>query len=59
VQLLGGYGYMEDYAEEQCMRDARQGQGLLGRVDSLRQELVAEWLAAGARTETLAREVAP
>lgn len=44
VQLLGGYGYMEDYGQERCMRDAKQIQFLLGRCDPLRQELVGDWL---------------
>jgi alkylation response protein AidB-like acyl-CoA dehydrogenase len=48
VQLLGGYGYMEDYCQERCMRDAKQAQCLLGRCDALRQELTADWLAADA-----------
>ena len=33
VQLLGGYGYMEDYGQERCMRDAKQAHMLLGRDD--------------------------
>jgi alkylation response protein AidB-like acyl-CoA dehydrogenase len=40
VQVLGGNGYMEDYDQERCMRDARQAQCLLGRVDWARLELV-------------------
>ena len=53
VQLLGGYGYMEDYAQERCMRDAKQAECLLGRCGVLRQELMTEWLDAGA---SLSRE---
>ena len=45
VQLLGGYGYMEDYGQERRMRDAKQAQYLLGRCDPLRQDLLAEWLS--------------
>lgn len=48
VQILGGYGYMEDYSQERCMRDARQAQCLLGRCDMQRQELMADWLDGGA-----------
>ena len=44
VQLLGGYGYMEDYGQERRMRDAKQAQCLLGRTDPLRQDAVADWL---------------
>lgn len=44
VQLLGGYGYMEDYGQERCMRDAKQVQCLLGRCDPLRQDLMNDWL---------------
>jgi alkylation response protein AidB-like acyl-CoA dehydrogenase len=47
VQLLGGYGYMEDYEQERRMRDARQAACLLGRGDALRQGLVADWLDQG------------
>lgn len=36
VQLLGGYGYMEDYGQERRMRDAKQAQLMLGR-DALRE----------------------
>ncbi|MFW6051935.1 MAG: acyl-CoA dehydrogenase family protein [Myxococcota bacterium] len=37
VQLLGGYGYMEDYGQERRMRDAKQAQCLLGRCEPERQ----------------------
>lgn len=40
VQLLGGNGYMEDYAQERAMRDAKQAQFLFGRTDVARQDLV-------------------
>lgn len=50
VQLLGGYGYMEDYGQERCMRDARQAQCLFGRTDVQRQELVTDWLERRAAT---------
>jgi len=39
VQLLGGYGYMEDYGQERRMRDAKQAQILLGRDDLRRLDL--------------------
>jgi len=45
VQLLGGYGYMEDFPQERCMRDAKQAQCLFGRVDHARQELTAALVA--------------
>lgn len=32
VQVLGGYGYLEDYAQERRMRDARQAGVLFGRA---------------------------
>ncbi len=48
VQLLGGYGYMEEYGQERCMRDAKQAQCLLGRVEVLRQDAMERWVAAGA-----------
>jgi alkylation response protein AidB-like acyl-CoA dehydrogenase len=50
VQLLGGNGYMEDYDQERCMRDARQAQCLLGRVDWARIELVGALRAQEARS---------
>lgn len=40
VQLLGGYGYMEDYPVERCMRDAKQVELVFGRTEWARQELV-------------------
>jgi alkylation response protein AidB-like acyl-CoA dehydrogenase len=49
VQLLGGNGYMEDYDQERCMRDARQAQCLLGRVDWARLELVGALRSEEAR----------
>jgi len=45
VQLLGGYGYMEDYGQERCMRDAKQAEYLLGRPEMLRQQALERWLA--------------
>ena len=39
VQLLGGNGYMEDYAQERAMRDAKQAQFFFGRTDVARQDL--------------------
>ncbi|MCC6553777.1 MAG: acyl-CoA dehydrogenase [Polyangiaceae bacterium] len=51
VQILGGNGYMEDYDQERCMRDAKQAQCLLGRVEPMRQEMVDGLaLQGGART---------
>jgi alkylation response protein AidB-like acyl-CoA dehydrogenase len=41
VQLLGGYGYMEDYGQERCMRDAKQAQMMLGRDDLRRLDMAA------------------
>jgi alkylation response protein AidB-like acyl-CoA dehydrogenase len=48
VQLLGGYGYLEDYQPERLMRDAKQAQVLLGRCEVARQALIEAWLADGA-----------
>jgi alkylation response protein AidB-like acyl-CoA dehydrogenase len=48
VQLLGGYGYMEEYGQERCMRDAKQAQYLLGRPELLRQDAMERWVRAGA-----------
>lgn len=48
VQLLGGYGYMEDYGQERRMRDAKQAQCLLGRCEILRQSAFADFLETGA-----------
>ncbi len=31
IQLLGGYGYMEDFGQEKRFRDAKQSEWLLGR----------------------------
>lgn len=45
VQVLGGYGYMEDQPQARHMRDARQAVSLLGRPDLHRQDLVASWLS--------------
>lgn len=45
VQLLGGYGYMEEYGQERRMRDAKQAQCLLGRTDVQRQQAFADFLA--------------
>ncbi len=56
VQLLGGNGYMEDYGQERCMRDARQAACLLGRPDYWRQEVIADWLADAAETPALSPE---
>ncbi|MDE2401546.1 MAG: acyl-CoA/acyl-ACP dehydrogenase [Burkholderiales bacterium] len=40
VQLLGGNGYMEDYAQAQRLRDAWQLQGLMGPAAQRRQDLL-------------------
>jgi alkylation response protein AidB-like acyl-CoA dehydrogenase len=45
VQVLGGNGYMEDYCQERCMRDAKQAQCLLGRTDALRQWMMERHLS--------------
>ncbi len=45
VQLLGGYGYMEDYGQERCMRDAKQVQMIFGRDDIRCLELASDVLA--------------
>jgi alkylation response protein AidB-like acyl-CoA dehydrogenase len=45
VQLLGGYGYMEDYGQERCMRDGRQARMLLGRDDRRKLTLAGSCLA--------------
>jgi alkylation response protein AidB-like acyl-CoA dehydrogenase len=44
VQLLGGYGYMEEYGQERCMRDAKQVQMMLGRDDLRSLELATRRL---------------
>lgn len=44
VQLLGGYGYMEEYGQERCMRDAKQAQMMLGRDDLRCLELASKRL---------------
>ena len=49
VQLLGGYGYMEEYGQERRMRDAKQAQCLLGRTEWLRQRLTSAFVDGGAR----------
>lgn len=49
VQILGGYGYMEDYGQERRMRDARQLASLLGRPDVLKLETASAWIADGGR----------
>lgn len=43
IQLLGGNGYMEDYAQERRFRDAKQCEMLLGRPHAKR---IAAWNAA-------------
>ncbi|MFW6197351.1 MAG: acyl-CoA dehydrogenase family protein, partial [Myxococcota bacterium] len=48
VQLLGGYGYMEDYGQERRMRDGQQARALLGRPDVLRQEVITDHLRGAA-----------
>ena len=49
VQLLGGYGYMEEYGQERRMRDAKQAQCLLGRTEWLRQRLTSAFIDGWAR----------
>ncbi len=41
VQILGGNGYMKDYAQEKRMRDATQARALLGMTGIRRLELIA------------------
>lgn len=40
VQLLGGYGYMEDYGQARRMRDSKMVQMMLGRNDILRLDIM-------------------
>ena len=44
VQVLGGYGYMQDYGQEKRMRDAKQIQGIFGSAPLKRMELFAKVL---------------
>jgi alkylation response protein AidB-like acyl-CoA dehydrogenase len=44
VELLGGYGYMQDYGQERRMRDAKQAQLILGRNDLHRLALAVQEL---------------
>ena len=39
VQVLGGYGYTQDYGQEKRMRDAKQVQGLFGCKELILQDL--------------------
>lgn len=39
IQLLGGYGYMEDFAQERLFRDAKQCEMLLGHPQAKRLAL--------------------
>jgi len=45
VQILGGYGYMQDYGQEKRMRDAKQIQGIFGSAPAKRLHLMTEILA--------------
>ncbi|MFO8057288.1 MAG: acyl-CoA dehydrogenase family protein [bacterium] len=42
VQVLGGYGYMEDYGQEKRMRDAKQIANILGAPPAKRLRLMEE-----------------
>ncbi len=44
VQVLGGYGYIEDYGQEKRMRDAKQIEGIFGAAPAKRLELMADIL---------------
>lgn len=44
VQVLGGYGYMQDYGQEKRLRDAKQVQAIFGRKDLIIQDLAASLL---------------
>lgn len=45
VQILGGYGYIQDYGQEKRMRDAKQIQLIFGSVPFKRLQLMAGILA--------------
>ncbi len=42
VQVLGGYGYMEDYGQEKRMRDAKQIEGFFGAAPLKRLSLMED-----------------
>ncbi len=44
VQVLGGYGYMQDYGQEKRMRDAKQIESLFGGPMAGRLDLATEFL---------------
>lgn len=44
VQVLGGYGYMQDYGQEKRMRDAKQIEAIFGAAPVKRLELIADIL---------------
>lgn len=44
VQVLGGYGYMQDYGQEKRMRDAKQIESIFGAAPLKRLELIADIL---------------
>jgi alkylation response protein AidB-like acyl-CoA dehydrogenase len=44
VQILGGYGYMEDYGQEKRMRDAKQIESIFGAAPAKRLDLIADIL---------------
>lgn len=44
VQVLGGYGYMQDYRQEKRMRDAKQIEAIFGAAPAKRLELMAKLL---------------
>jgi len=45
VQVLGGYGYMQDYGQEKRMRDAKQIESIFGAARPKRLELADRLLA--------------
>lgn len=44
VQVLGGYGYMQDYGQEKRMRDAKQIEAIFGSAPAKRLDLIGDLL---------------
>ncbi len=44
VQILGGYGYMQDYGQEKRMRDAKQIEAIFGAAPAKRLDLIGDLL---------------
>ena len=44
VQILGGYGYMQDYGQEKRMRDAKQIEAIFGAAPMKRLDLIGDLL---------------